>query len=205
MGSRKRKVGILVYEGFDPIDVAGPYDTFATAVDGDERLYELHTFGKQKGVVHGKLGLGVEVTHDLRSEQQLDILVVPGAEGDVIEKMREDEEVIAWIKKRAPAVEILFSVCTGAGLVAKAGLLDGIASTTHWAYVQALRELTPRAVILDDVRFADAGHVVSSAGISSSIDAALHLVNRLNGVKIATSTARILQYHWRNSEAETPA
>ena len=90
----------------------------------------------------------------------------------------------------------MLSVCTGALLLAKAGLLDGLEATTHRGAIDLLREVAPRTTIHADRRFVDNGRIICSAGIAAGIDMSLHVVERLLGAEIATKTAQHMEYPW---------
>jgi transcriptional regulator GlxA family with amidase domain len=93
---------------------------------------------------------------------------------------------------------LLTSVCSGALILAKAGLLEGQSVTTHWADIQELRESYPDLDVQENVPYVDAGSLVTSAGISAGIDMSLHLVARLLGADAARITARQMQYEWQD-------
>jgi transcriptional regulator GlxA family with amidase domain len=92
---------------------------------------------------------------------------------------------------------LLTSVCTGAGLLGAAGLLDGKRATTHWGAIDWLKQLAPKTTVLENMRFVDEGALVTSAGVSAGIDMSLHIVNRLCGPEIARCTARDMEYDWQ--------
>jgi transcriptional regulator GlxA family with amidase domain len=108
----------------------------------------------------------------------------------------EQPEVIDWVRRVAGATKLTASVCTGAFLLAKAGVLDGRAATTHWEDVDDLKAMFPGLDVRTGVRWVDEGPVVSSAGISAGIDMSLHLVERLAGRALAERTARQLDFDW---------
>jgi transcriptional regulator GlxA family with amidase domain len=135
----------------------------------------------------------VQPNYTIDNHPPLDILVVPGGAGaDVI--YAGNERVLDWIAAQAARTELTTSVCTGAKLLAKRGLLDGKRATTHWGSVESLQRRHPEVDVVADARFVDAGPVVTSAGVSAGIDMSLHVVGRLYGEKIAARTARIMEY-----------
>jgi transcriptional regulator GlxA family with amidase domain len=109
-------------------------------------------------------------------------------------------EVIAWIAATARDCELVASVCTGAFLLAAAGLLDGQPATTHWEDQADLRAAFPQVEVLSDRRWVDNGRVVTSGGISAGMDMSLHLVERLAGRELAVSTARQMEYDWNTRQ-----
>lgn len=129
----------------------------------------------------------------------LDVLVVPG--GDV-STVVNDPAIVEWIRAQSEGVLITASVCTGAFLLAKAGLLDGLPATTHWEDQAEMGERFPYVDVQRDVPWIDCGKVVTSAGISAGIDMSLHLVERLAGRALAEATAKQMEYRW-NSHGST--
>jgi transcriptional regulator GlxA family with amidase domain len=109
-----------------------------------------------------------------------------------------NELAIDWIRSQAAHAEVVLSVCTGALLLARAGLLAGLEVTTHHGALDLLAETAPDAVVRADRRFVDNGRVITSAGISAGIDAALHVVARLLGEAQARETAAYMEYEWQD-------
>jgi len=132
-----------------------------------------------------------------------DVLLVPGGYGT--RRQMNNEVLIEWLKQQAETVELLLSVCTGALVLAKAGLLEGLSATTHRGALGLLREVAPETSVLDSERVVDNGRVILSAGISAGIDMALHVVSRLLGEAQAEETARYMEYDWRNRSVRVAA
>jgi transcriptional regulator GlxA family with amidase domain len=112
-------------------------------------------------------------------------------------KERLQPALTDWIKVRSQEAELVLSVCTGALLVAKAGLLDGLEATTHHGAIDLLREVAPKTIIPADRCFVDNGRVVCSAGIAAGIDMSLYVVARLLGREVADKTAWQMEYPWQ--------
>jgi transcriptional regulator GlxA family with amidase domain len=108
-----------------------------------------------------------------------------------------NQPLIDWIEDTASEAELVLSVCTGALLLAKAGLLDGLSATTHWAAIDLLKETAPRTTVCPDQRFVDNGRVIVSAGVAAGIDMCFHVLSRLLGEEMARETARYVEYPWR--------
>ena len=154
-------------------------------------------------LLHG----GVEAARDRAEGERLayvaatrarDVLVVPGGWGT--RALLEHRPVLDWISARGAAVPVLTSVCTGALLLGRVGLLDGRRATTHWRSLDLLREVAPRATVEDALHVVEDGHVLTSAGISAGIDMALRLVARLHGERIARETARHMEYPYPDTD-----
>ncbi len=198
----KRNVAILIFPDAEVLDFCGPFEVFAVTDElNDRKLFHTFTVAEQAGAILARNGLKVVPDHTFADCPKPDILVVPGGFGT--RPLLNRPEVINWIRARADTAEIAASVCTGSLLYAKAGVLDGQSATTHYLRHDLLRELAPSARIVEDRRFLDNGHVVTSAGISAGIDLSLHLVARLHGATVAEHTARYMEYHWRNDGGAT--
>lgn len=138
-------------------------------------------------------GFLIQTRQSLRDHRPLDVLVVPG--GNVSAELRRTQ-VIQWIAATAKVTQITSSVCTGALLLAAAGLLDGKRATTHWEDIDELRRAFPSVRVEAGPRWVDEGAIVTSAGISAGIDMSLHLVRRIAGVELAAATARQMDFAW---------
>jgi transcriptional regulator GlxA family with amidase domain len=140
-------------------------------------------------------GLRVVPYFTYANAPQADILVVPGGLGARHE--RSNPVTIEFIQRQAAQAELVLSVCTGALLMGQAGLLDGLTVTTHHAALEELAATAPASTVVDGRRFVDNGQVVTSAGITAGIDAALYVVQRLLGLATAAETAHHLEYEWQ--------
>lgn len=195
---KTRTVGILIFPEVEVLDFCGPFEVFAITRSGDslddaERLFDVYTVAEEEKTVRCRGGLLVEPNYTIDNHPPLDILVVPGGAGaDVI--YDGNDRVLDWIAAQAGQIELTTSVCTGAKLLAKRGLLDGKRATTHWGSVESLQRRHPEVDVVGDARFVDADKVVTAAGVSAGIDMSLHVVGRLYGEKIAARTARIMEY-----------
>jgi transcriptional regulator GlxA family with amidase domain len=119
------------------------------------------------------------------------VIVLPGgATGQAL----KDPRLVKWVKKASAGAEVTLSVCTGAFILAEAGLLDGKEATTHWGSIEALKKRAPKTKVHANRRFVDNGKVVTAAGVSAGIDASLHVVERLLGKDAAKATARYMEY-----------
>lgn len=181
--------GILLFDGVEELDFAGPYEVFTTAKkDGDEVV----TIGATADPIRGFNGLRVIPDHGFAEAPQLDVLIVPGGMGT--RPLADDPTHIDWIKATAATCTWVTSVCTGAILLNSAGLLSGRRATTHWAYVETLREQADVTVV-DDERWVVDGNVVTAAGVSAGIDMSLWLVGQIYDVKHARDVQRVIEYH----------
>jgi putative intracellular protease/amidase/YHS domain-containing protein len=184
----RRSVVILVFEGMELLDFAGPADVFAGAG------YEVSTVAATRDSVACAGLINLTPRYTFADCPRSDIIVVPGGS---ISTVAKDKRVTDWLVRASGEAEVTLSVCTGAFVLARAGLLDGKEATTHWSAIETLRTLYPKVAVWEDRRVVDNGKVVTSAGVSAGIDGALHLVDRLSGRIKASETARNLEYHWQ--------
>jgi transcriptional regulator GlxA family with amidase domain len=160
-----------------------------------QACFNVYTTAEKSGPVLARNQFSVNPRYTFADCPPPDILVVPGGWGT--RREMSNPKVIDWIKSVAPKTELILSVCTGALLLARAGLLDGLKATTHRGALDLLRETASKAEVLDNQRVIDNGKVILSAGVSAGIDAAFHVVARLLGKEEALETARYIEYDWR--------
>ncbi|HEX5343732.1 MAG TPA: DJ-1/PfpI family protein [Duganella sp.] len=189
-----RTVGIYIFDNVEVLDFAGPYEVFtcASRVAGAEP-FRVCTIGATRAPVRARAGLVLHPEATFADCGPVDVLIVPGG---VVGAELARPEVVAWIAGMARAAELTASVCTGALLLAEAGLLDGREATTHWEDVAELQSGWPQVRVRTGQRWVDCGQVVTSAGISAGIDMSLHLVERLADRGLAERTARQMDYAW---------
>lgn len=201
----RKEVGILLFENIEVLDFCGPFEVFSvTRLNEEKRREETSPFNvvlvaETKGPVVATGGMKVVPDYNLDDCPRLDVLVVPGGWGT--RKEMNNERLIAWIAERSKQVETLTSVCTGAILLGKAGLLDGKRATTHWRSLDWMQELFPKVAVERRLRFVEQGALFTSAGISAGIDMALKVVARYCGETIARATARHMEYPFPESNA----
>jgi putative intracellular protease/amidase len=160
----------------------------------------VYTVGELAEPVQSQGFLTVKPQYTIADCPKPDIVVIPGGHTNILLR---SPTFMAWIGARAKDTDILFSVCTGAFVLAHAGLLDGLEATTHESSISGLKEF-PRIKVRENRRVVDNGKIVTTAGVSAGIDGALHLVARLCGRETAKQTATFMQYRWE-PEAEPPA
>jgi transcriptional regulator GlxA family with amidase domain len=192
---QKRNVAILIFDEVEVLDFCGPFEAFGVTgyKDGTEP-FNVYTVAEELGPVIARNGLSINPTYTITDCPRSDILVVPGGLGT--RKEMDNPVLREWIEDQAKEAELTLSVCTGALLLAKAGLLEGLSVTTHHDSMELLKEVAPDATIEEEKRFVDNDRIVLSAGISAGIDASLHLVAKLLGTQQALETARYMEYEW---------
>jgi transcriptional regulator GlxA family with amidase domain len=201
--TRTRRVGILMFNGVEVLDFAGPFEVFTTATRMQARLapqaappFEVCTISRHGAATRARAGLVVQVDHSFADAPPLDVLLVPGG---VVDAALACADTLAWIARVAPRCELVASVCTGAFLLAAADVTGDAPLTTHWEDLADLRQAWPGGTVEGGVRWVDHGRIVSSAGISAGIDMSLHLVERLVTRTLAERTARQMDVRWLNT------
>ncbi|MFG3120966.1 GlxA family transcriptional regulator [Streptomyces sp. NPDC048201] len=183
-----RTVLFVLFDDVQSLDVTGPLEVFS----GAERLapgsYRLVTASLDGGPVRTSSGLTLVPDLALTAAPDPHTLLVPGGEGT----RRPDPALTAWLRARGPGATRLVSVCTGALLVAAAGLLDGRRATTHWAHCERLAREHPEVTVEPEPIYVRDGHVATSAGVTSGIDLALALVEDDLDREVALTVARHL-------------
>jgi transcriptional regulator GlxA family with amidase domain len=194
----RKRVGILIFPAVEVLDFCGPYEVFSvTRLDEDRRRVEASPFevllvAESADPVVATGGLRVIPDATLETCPPLDILVVPGGWGTRAEM--SNHRLLTWVAERAKEVETLTSVCTGAMLLGRTGLLDGRRATTHWRSVDWMRQSFPTVTVEDKLHVVEDGDLLTSAGISAGIDMALRVVARYFGEAVGRATARHMEY-----------
>ena len=191
-----RNVAIFLFDEAEVLDFCGPFEVFAvTGARQEPRPFDVFTVAETEAPIAARNGLSVNPNFTFANCPQADILVIPGGYGT--RPLMHNQVVLDWIKTQAAQAELVMSVCTGALLLAKAGLLEGLAATTHWAALDLLREVAPNTAVQPEQRFVDNGRVLLSAGISAGLDLSFHIIARLLGREAAEETARWMEYDLR--------
>jgi transcriptional regulator GlxA family with amidase domain len=199
-----RNTAIFLFDAVEVLDFAGPYEVFS--VTGlrhlREKPFNVYTVAEKSPVV-ARNGLTVVPDFLLDDCPVPDILLIPGgggfaADGTPFGSRREmyNPVVLEWVKKHAPGAELVLSVCTGALILGKAGLLENLRATTHFKALDQLREVSPNIEVLENVRYVDNGKVILSAGVSAGIDMSYYVVQKLLGKETADEAARYAQYDY---------
>jgi transcriptional regulator GlxA family with amidase domain len=220
---KTRRIGILVFDGFEPIDVFGFAEPFAIARFVNQGYsadppYPFETVLIATKVCPVKSMNGPSVIPDLTCDQALekplDVLMVPGGYGvwpllgekkvdGIFQPLPDDQPVpqeladlILWICKMNEKVPIMASVCIGAAILAKSGILDGVPAATNHAAFGSVAHYGPQVLWDNVARWVDAGKFVTSAGVSAGTDLGFHLVSRLAGRAVAEIAAKGAEYNW---------
>lgn len=171
------QVGILLFDEVEVMDFAGPFEVFSLAETVDkQKLFQVHTISPDGELISARNGLKVQPDYAIQDMPAMDILIIPGGYG-AEEIIIHDPVIIKWIQIQAQQVKLLASICTGALVLAEAGLLQGLEATTHWMDLDRLQQDYPDVIVKSGVKFVDQGSIMTSAGISAGIHLALHIVS----------------------------
>jgi len=189
-----RQVAVVLYDQVDALDVTGPHDVFGLAgYLGND--FHVFTVAEKLSPLTTVSGITITPRYSLETCPVPDMLIIPGGLGSRSEIA--NSRLVAWIRETAGKAEIVLSVCTGALLLARAGLLEGLRVTTNRLAYDLLRNMvSPGTTVVEHVRYVDNGRIVTSGGVTAGIDAALHVVARLCGESRAMETASRLAYSW---------
>jgi transcriptional regulator GlxA family with amidase domain len=179
------RIAILVFEKLTALDAIGPYEVLRS-VPG----WEVKFVGPEKGPLRtdsGALGLNADFALDEVSEA--DVVLVPGGEGN--RPLLRDERVLSWLREIDAGTKWTTSVCTGSLVLGAAGLLEGRRATSHWAFLEQLRDYGAEPV---GGRYVEDGKLLTAAGVSAGIDMALHLVGREAGPEVAQAIQLGIEY-----------
>ena len=196
-GSATRRIRVLVYPDFQVLDATGPLEVFSTAnrIHAHRQpdaapLYEVGLVSAEPGPVRTSAGYALVADHGLRERAPIDTLLVAG--GDGVSDASRDARLLHYVKRMAPRVERLGSVCSGTFLLAAAGLLAGRRVTSHWRACAALQKAYPQLEVDPDPIFVRDGSVYTSAGVTAGMDLALALLEADHGRTLALGVARQL-------------
>ncbi|WP_419723931.1 GlxA family transcriptional regulator [Streptomyces pratensis] len=185
---KQRTVLVVLFDGVQSLDATGPMEVFAGASRSPGVSYDLRTASLDGGPVRSTGGLTLMPDSRLADAPAPHTLLVPGGHGT----RAPLPELTAWLREHAPSARRLVSVCTGALLLARAGLLDGHRATTHWSYCEQLARDYPDVRVEPEPIFVRDGKLATSAGVTAGIDLALALVEEDHGPDIALNVARHL-------------
>jgi transcriptional regulator GlxA family with amidase domain len=190
-GVSAQTIAVVVWDGVEELDLAGPYEVLTAWAAAAGRGDRVLTVADRPGELRCAHGLRLLPDTTWADLDAVDVLVLPGGNSSV---QLADERFLARLRSLADGGTLMTSVCTGALPLAAAGLLDNRPATTHWGSIDSLRSYGNGIDVRPDERFVDAGPVITSAGVSAGIDMALHLVARLDSVERARQVRRYIQY-----------
>ena len=190
MGS-KRTLGVVLFEGFELLDVFGPLEMFGLAADH----FEIRLISESGGVVASRQGPKSICDDSFQSAPAIDVLLVPGGIGTRGEV--NNPVLLNWLKERSQQAELVASVCTGSALLAKAGVLDGLRATSNKLAFAWAASQSEKVQWQQQARWVEDGKVFSSSGVSAGIDMALAVIAKLVSQRAAEQAANFAEYTWQ--------
>lgn len=190
---KRRNVAIFLFDDIEVLDFAGPFEVFSvTGQQEGKGNFNVYTVAQKSHAILARNGLSINPRYSFADCPKPDILVIPGGYGT--RPVMKNAAVIEWIVSQAKDCELVLSVCSGALLLAKAGLLENQKATTHHSAMEELKLAAPNTQVMETQRVVDNGRVVLSAGVTAGIDMAFHVVQRLLGESVAEETANYIEY-----------
>ncbi|MGO2127733.1 MAG: DJ-1/PfpI family protein [Pseudoalteromonas prydzensis] len=189
-------IGIYIYDDAEVLDFSGPFEVFSTAKRLANNDWQVSLIAESNTPVMARGGFSVNPHYSFAEHPQIDLLIVVGG---VHSHELEKPNVINWIRETAATATKVASVCTGAFLLAKAGLLDGLTVTTHWEDQSDLADMFPALTVISNKRWLSQGKFTTSGGISAGIDMSLQLVAELISPEHAELTAKQMEYQWHKN------
>lgn len=202
---QRKRIGIVLFPDVEVLDYCGPFEVFSCTREHPERRREepspfaVTLVAATTDAVTTTGSMRVLPDCNFADCPKLDVLLVPGGYGT--RREMHNPALLDWVRERAGHAEMLASVCTGALVLAGAGLLDGLRATTHWQALDLLRNTFPRVTVDAQKHFVLTDRVYTSAGISAGIDMALKLVEHYCGEQVARATAKYMEYPYPESDA----
>ncbi len=204
--ARRLTLGALIYDGVEPLDLFGPLEMWMNL--GPDAVGLALIAESKRPVSLATAGWPLEAApqlmpqYDFDDAPALDLILVPGGMGSLREV--ENERLIAWLRERGAEAQITASVCTGAQLLAQAGLLDGRRATGNKMFFSYVASFGPQTQWEPSARWVDEGDVATSSGVSAGIDLMLSLIARLFGPERARQIAAGTEYEWREDPTDDP-
>lgn len=186
-------IAIYIYQDAEVLDFSGPFEVFSTAKRLGAEHWNVFFVSETMAPVSARGGFNVLPHYTLDNHPEIDLLMVVGG---VHTKEMHKQNVLNWISTVDKNASLVVSVCTGAFLLANAGLLDGLSVTTHWEDIAELKTSFPALKVVNDKRCVHAGKYVTSGGISAGIDMSLYLVSQICDQDLAEKVARQMEYRW---------
>lgn len=199
-----KNVAVVIYEGVEILDFAGPAEVFAVAAgygafDG-QRAFNVYTVSKTKEPIVSQGFIDVVPDYSIDDAPRPDVLILPGGSS---QSVIGDPAFLGWVESASAGAENVLTVCTGAFIAGRAGLLDGAEATTWYNAVPRLAAQFPEAKVHEGRRFVDNGKLITTAGVSAGIDGSLHFVARTLGRYVADRTAEYMEYRWNPESFQT--
>lgn len=190
---KPRNTAIILFNDVEVLDFAGPFEVFNTAnTEYGSNIFNVYTIAEKKETISARKGLKVIPDYSFDDCPAPDILIIPGGNGRKIEM--NNRVLLEWIKEKFTSLEFLLSVCTGAFIVGKTGLLDGMEATTHHYSYDEFERTFPHIKLMKNTKYVDNGKIITSAGVSSGINMSLYVVGKLFSEELKQKTADHIEF-----------
>ena len=187
----KRTLGVVLFEGFELLDVFGPLEMFGLAADH----FEICLISQTGGVVASSQGPKSVCDDSFNTAPAIDVLLVPGGIGTRGEV--NNPVMLDWLKERSQQAELVASVCTGSALMAKAGVLDGLRATSNKLAFAWAASQSEKVQWQQQARWVEDGKVFTSSGVTAGIDMSLAVIAKLVSLQAAEDAAKFAEYSWQ--------
>ncbi len=188
-----RNTAILIFNDVEVLDFTGPYEVFSSAnTEYGGKIFNVYTIAEKDSEIKSANGLRIIPDYTLTSSPPPNILIIPGGNGRKIEM--NNSILLDWIKEKFSSLEFLLSVCTGAFILGKTGLLDGAKAATHHYSYEEFEKTFPNIKLVKNVKFIDSGKIITAAGVSSGINMSLHMISKLFGEELSKKTAEHIEF-----------
>jgi transcriptional regulator GlxA family with amidase domain len=208
MSERPHRVTVLGFPDAQILDLTGPLEVFSRTARWlrdsgatTELPYAIELVGLEAGPMRTSSGLELVATRSFREVGASETLLVGGGIGWTA--AAGDPDLLAWLRRMAPRVQRIGSICTGSLVLAAAGLLDGRRATTHWAYCDRLAEMAPGCSVQADAIYVQEGSLFTSAGVTTGMDMALEMVEQDHGKAVAVAVAQELVIYRKRPGGQT--
>jgi transcriptional regulator GlxA family with amidase domain len=196
--SRPRRLGAVLYPGFELLDCFGPLEMFGNMTGS----VEVAMVAEKKGAVSSAQGPAAVADYGFADCPPLDLLLIPGGIGTRAEI--DNPVMLDWLTQRVPRAQVTMTVCTGSALLAQTGLLDGCRATSNKMVFQWVETQWPRVQWVRQARWVEDGSLVTSSGVSAGIDMALAVIARLDGTQLSETLAVATEYDWHRDATWDP-
>ncbi|NOQ32274.1 MAG: DJ-1/PfpI family protein [Helicobacteraceae bacterium] len=194
----KLVLGVLLFEGFELLDVCGPLEIFGRASEH----FEIKLVSELSGDVKSAQSVKLVTDHSFSDDENYDMLLIPGGVGTRV--LVNSEATLTWLKNNTPKAQLVASVCTGSALLAKANLLDNKKATTNKAAFMWVTEQSNKVEWIKQARWVEDGKFFSSSGVSAGMDMSLAIISKLLGEEEANSIATFIEYEWHKDSSWDP-
>jgi len=196
--SNRRVVGAVLFPGFELLDIFGPLEMFGVLKSD----FEIVMLGENGSLVTSDQGPRAAVDRTLDDPGHLDVLLLPGGIGT--RKQARNPAMLEFLGRTYPRLEYLASICTGSGVLAATGLLDGRRATSNKLAFDWPRSVTDAVTWIPEARWVEDGNIFTAAGVAAGIDMSLALIARMLGEDVAVQLARATEYDWHKDAAWDP-